>query len=66
MLYLTGISGVGNIIECSTDFTPAISTSFSAEEESLYAHRFEKKYDLYDPKHEEWLAANHPETPCKT
>ena len=66
MLYLTGNPGADNINECSTDFTPATGTSFSPEEESLYARRYEEKYDLYDPKYEEWLAANYPEASHKT
>ena len=37
------------------------AAEISAEEESLYAHRYEEKYDLCDPKYEAWLAVHHPE-----
>ena len=33
---------------------------FSAEEEVLYAQRFEEGYDLTDPKYEVWLSVHHP------
>ena len=33
---------------------------FSAEEDILYARRFEEGYDLIDPKYEHWLSIHHP------
>ena len=51
------IAGEHSIIESTGDFAATIS--FSTEEESLYACRYEEKYDFCDPKYEEWLAISH-------
>ena len=53
-----------SFIESNGDFVA--TTLFSDEEESLYARRYEEKYDLCDPKYEAWLAVNQPEAVRQT
>ena len=42
--------------------TPVSHTpTFSAEEETLYARRFDEGYDLPDPRYKAWLDIHHPD-----
>ena len=35
--------------------------TFTPEQETLFARRFEEKYDLADPLYSQWLKINHPQ-----